>query len=78
MYPAWERLKCKAYVSIYFLWAVEGLKEISCKDVLNANYPMSKLRKYFDFPFDQICKHELFLSGLHKNEKDMVKIDYKQ
>jgi glycine dehydrogenase subunit 2 len=53
----------------------EGLKEVSCKAVLNANYLMSKLKKYYNLPIDQICKHEFVLSGLLENENDIATLD---
>lgn len=64
----------KAYAYILSMGA-EGLKEVSCKAVLNANYLMSKLKKYYNLPIDQICKHEFVLSGLLENENDIATLD---
>ncbi|GAI65018.1 unnamed protein product, partial [marine sediment metagenome] len=41
----------------------EGLKKISYNAVLNANYLMSKLKRYFYLPYDQPCMHEFVLSA---------------
>ena len=53
----------------------EGLKEVSQKAVLNANYMMSKLKKYYDLPIDQVCKHEFVLSGLLDNDNHISTLD---
>jgi len=45
----------------------EGLKRVSRNAVLNANYLMKRLKKYFYLPYDQPCMHEFVLSG--ENEK---------
>jgi len=72
----------KAYSYILTMGA-EGLREVSEVAVLNANYMMSKLREYFELPFDRVCKHEFVLSGSKQKEQgvstlDMVKrlLDY--
>jgi len=51
----------KAYTYIKSLGA-EGLRQVAENAVLNANYLMSKLKKYYDLPYDAICKHEFVLS----------------
>src|SRR5690606_17261962 len=40
----------------------EGLKEVSEKAILNANYIKAKLKGYFHFPYDRFCKHEFVIS----------------
>ncbi len=54
----------------------EGIKEASGNAVLNANYMMNKLKKYYDVAYDQICMHEfvLTLEGL-KHETGVSAMD---
>ncbi|WFD08907.1 aminomethyl-transferring glycine dehydrogenase subunit GcvPB [Tepidibacter hydrothermalis] len=42
----------------------EGIKEVSETAVLNANYMMNKLKKYYYLPIDKVCKHEFVLGGI--------------
>ena len=51
----------KAYAYIRSLGAA-GLKEVSENAVLNANYLLSKLKQYYDLPYQRLCKHEFVLS----------------
>jgi glycine dehydrogenase subunit 2 len=53
----------------------EGLKEVSQKAVLNANYMMGKLKKYYNLPMDQVCKHEFVLSELLENDDHVSTLD---
>lgn len=39
-----------------------GLKEVSEKAILNANYIKAKLKGHFTFPYDRFCKHEFVIS----------------
>lgn len=64
----------KAYAYVLSMGA-EGLKEVSQKAVLNANYIMSKLKNYYNLPMDQVCKHEFVLSGLKDNENHVATLD---
>ena len=41
----------------------EGMQNASSKAVLNANYIRSRLRGYFDIPYDRLCMHECVLSA---------------
>lgn len=41
----------------------EGIKDAAQKAVLNANYLMNGVKKYFDLAYDRICMHE-FVLGL--------------
>ena len=52
----------KALVYMQTLGA-EGLKDVSKKAVLNANYILAKLKNYFDAPFSGYCMHECVLSA---------------
>ncbi|MEN6385727.1 MAG: aminomethyl-transferring glycine dehydrogenase subunit GcvPB [Phycisphaerales bacterium] len=58
----------RAYVYILMLGR-EGLKAVCENAVLNANYVKEKLKKYYELPFEQICKHECVFSA----EKQMAK-----
>ncbi|MBW2976195.1 aminomethyl-transferring glycine dehydrogenase subunit GcvPB [Candidatus Woesearchaeota archaeon] len=51
----------KAYTYIKSIGA-EGLRKVAENAVLNANYLMSKLKKYYDLPYNTVCKHEFVLS----------------
>jgi glycine dehydrogenase subunit 2 len=52
----------KAYNYILML-GKEGLINVSEMAVLNANYVMVKLKKYYDLPYDRICMHECVFSA---------------
>jgi len=52
----------KAYAYIRAM-GPEGLKKVSEYAVLNANYLMSQLKKYYHLPYDRYCKHEFVVSG---------------
>ena len=58
----------------------DGLKKASQMAVLNANYLKENLKKYYDLPIDEICKHEFVLRGPHEkyNTMDIAKrmLDY--
>ncbi|TKJ45772.1 glycine dehydrogenase (aminomethyl-transferring) [Candidatus Aerophobetes bacterium Ae_b3b] len=64
----------KAYCYLRFLGR-EGLKKVSQNAVLNANYLMSKLKRYFYLPYDQPCMHEFVLSGVEGKMKDVRTLD---
>jgi glycine dehydrogenase subunit 2 len=52
------------------------LKEVSEYAVLNANYIMAHLRKYYDLPVDRYCMHECVLSAKSlKNEVGVKTLD---
>ena len=57
----------------------EGMKNVSRKAVLNANYVLSKLKNHFDVPYDAFCMHECVLSSeslykeYHVNTLDIAK-----
>ena len=52
----------RAYVYILSLGG-RGLTECSKNAVLNANYLMEKLKKYYELKFDRTCMHEFVLSA---------------
>jgi len=64
----------KAYCYLRSL-GKEGLKKTSYNAVLNANYLMKKLKKYFLLPYDQYCMHEFVLSAVDGKIKDIRTLD---
>ena len=53
-------LRALAYILIL---GKEGLKNVSKKAVLNANYIRVKLKEFYDLPFNKPCMHECVLSA---------------
>lgn len=51
----------KAYAYIKALGA-DGLRAVGEASVINANYMKEKLKKHYDLPYDNNCKHEFVLS----------------
>jgi len=51
----------------------EGLRRVSEDAILNANYLMHHLKKYYYLPFPRICQHEFVLSARWQKEKNGVK-----
>jgi glycine dehydrogenase subunit 2 len=64
----------KAYCYLRSL-GKEELKKVSQNAVLNANYLMKKLKKYFYLPYDRPCMHEFVLSGEDKKMNDVRTLD---
>ncbi len=64
----------KAYAYILLL-GKEGLKETSEQAVLNANYIMHKLKKYYYLPFNRRCMHECVFSASKQAQKGVHAID---
>lgn len=64
----------KAYCYILML-GKEGLIRVSENAVLNANYIKEKLKKYYDLPFDAICKHECVFSAAKQTQHHIRAID---
>ncbi|MDD5382906.1 MAG: aminomethyl-transferring glycine dehydrogenase subunit GcvPB [Candidatus Margulisbacteria bacterium] len=62
----------KAYAYIRSLGA-KGLKEVAENAVLNANYLMERLKKYYYLPYDRPCQHEFVISAKWQKEKFGVK-----
>ena len=74
-------LLLRAYAYILML-GKEGLIETSNHAVLNANYCLSRLKKYYTPAYDRICMHECVLSanqqtqrGVHANDIAKFLID---
>lgn len=53
-------LRAYAYILLH---GREGLVRVSENAVLNANYLMTKLKEYYDLPYDRTCMHEFVLSA---------------
>ena len=53
-------IKAYAYMKVL---GREGMQNVSKKSVLNANYVLSKLKEYFDYPYEGYCMHECVLSA---------------
>ncbi|AKL97220.1 glycine dehydrogenase [decarboxylating] subunit 2 [Clostridium aceticum] len=64
----------RAYAYILTMGAA-GLKEVSQRAVVNANYMMHKLKEYYHLPIEQVCKHEFVLGGIAKNAKETSTMD---
>ena len=62
----------KAYTYIREMGAA-GLKLVTEDAVLNANYLMAELKKYYLLPFDRYCKHEFVLSGNWQKQRSGVR-----
>lgn len=53
----------------------DGLKKVTEYAVLNANYMMRRLEKYYDLPFNRHCKHEFVLSGRRQKKLGVRTLD---
>ena len=64
----------RAFVYISILGA-KGLSNVSEKAIINANYLMKKLKKYYDLPHTQYAMHEFVLSGDRQKSKGIKTLD---
>lgn len=64
----------RAYAYIMSMGS-EGLRKVSETAVLNANYIMSKLKKYYNLPYDRTCMHEFVLSAQEQKKHDVSALD---
>lgn len=62
----------RAYIYIKMIGA-EGLRRISENAIINANYLMRKLEKYYYVPHNIECMHEFVASGKWQKEKYGIK-----
>jgi glycine dehydrogenase subunit 2 len=62
----------RAYIYIKMLGA-EGINRVSENAVINANYIMKKLDKYYHVPFSKGCMHEFVASGSKQKDEFGVK-----
>jgi glycine dehydrogenase subunit 2 len=64
----------KAYAYLLML-GKEGLKHVSDHAVLNANYMMERLKKYYHLAFDRRCMHECVFSAVRQEKKGVHAVD---
>jgi len=64
----------RAYIYIRMLGS-EGLKNVSRNAILNANYILKSLEKYYDLPFKRFAMHECVFSGDRQKEKGVKTLD---
>ena len=67
-------LLVRAYAYLLMLGR-EGLLQTSAHAVLNANYLMRSLQKYFKLPYDQTCMHECVFSAAIQADRGVHAID---
>jgi glycine dehydrogenase subunit 2 len=53
----------------------DGLQAVTENAVLNANYMMRRLAKYYDLPYDRHCKHEFVISGRRQKKLGVRTLD---
>ena len=53
-------VRAYAYMSTL---GMEGIANISRDAVINANYILSRLKGYYDLPYDRSCMHEVVFSA---------------
>jgi len=64
----------KAYAYILLL-GKEGLIDVAEKAVLNANYVRTKLKEYYNLPYDKTCMHECVFSAQKQKERGVSALD---
>ncbi len=64
----------KAFIYIRMMGS-DGLKSISKNAIINANYLMHRLKKYYQLPFESHAMHEFVLSGDWQKEKGIKTLD---
>ncbi len=64
----------KAFFYILAL-GIEGLRAVSEKSILNANYLKEKLKDILDLPYKNNCMHEFVLSGKSLNSYNIHTLD---
>jgi len=65
-------LKSYAYI---MLLGKSGLEEVAEHAVVNANYCMAALKKYFDVPYNRTCMHEFVISAGKQKEQGISALD---
>jgi glycine dehydrogenase subunit 2 len=65
-------VKAFAYI---LMMGREGLMAVSDHAVLNANYVMARLKKYFQVAYDRTCMHECVFSAVKQIENGVHAID---
>jgi len=61
----------RAYIYIKML-GENGMKRVSENAIINANYIMKKLEKYYHIPFSEYCMHEFVASGSWQKDENGV------
>lgn len=64
----------KTYAYILSL-GKKGLEEVAEISVLNANYLLNKLKKYYDLDYNRYCMHEFVLSAKKQKENNVNALD---
>jgi glycine dehydrogenase subunit 2 len=64
----------RAYAYMLLLGG-DGLKATSDHAVLNANYILTRLKKYYQVAFDRICMHDCLFSASKQTERGVHAID---
>ena len=64
----------KTYIYILTL-GKEGLIKVAENAVLNANYLLSRLKKYYSLPYKHSCMHEFVISAKKQKEKGVRALD---
>ena len=64
----------KAYIYIRMLGS-KGLKNVTKNAILNANYILKSLEKYYDLPYKRTPMHECVFSGDRQKEKGVKTLD---
>ncbi len=64
----------KAYVWIMSLGS-DGLREVAETSIINANYILRKLKKYYKPAYDRTCMHECVLTGREYKEFGVKTLD---
>ena len=65
-------VRALAYITIL---GRDGLVEVSEQAVLNANYLMSRLKGWYDLPFDTSCMHECVFSAARQLKQGVHALD---
>jgi len=64
----------RAYIYISIL-GEEGVKKMTRRAVLNANYLKKRLEDYYDIPYPEGSMHEFVISGIRQKEKGVKVLD---
>ena len=64
----------RAYTYI-LMQGSSGLRSVSENAIINANYVMRRLEKYYENPFPSSCMHECVLSGEKQKERGVKTLD---
>ena len=65
-------VRAYTYISMH---GAEGLRDISEKAVLNANYLMHQLKDTYTLPYDRTCMHEFVVEGVWKDVPNIHALD---